>query len=261
MRRHVLAVVVLAVLAGCGGLSTGGGEETPTVTPAPVPDQGSMDGVSADRIDGERIAHDHETILANASYTATESVRLQRDGNATVLARTHVQAAENGTLVRAEEGFTERNDGEPTTTVDVWWNGDRGAHRESFGEHQFYHDVPDLNLSRYVLLGEGYRDVFDAVQVMSVERGDDAVVITGAFDDATVVPRTGALGAVENATISMRIRGDGLVERMAIGYDANYATHGRHRVRYALSYTDVGATAVEPPAWLRNFSGFDDTDG
>lgn len=251
--RRVVAVVVIAVLAGCGGFSADGGAGTaaPTLTPAPVPVDGvaDLDGISRNAVDAEAVLARHRQRLANVSYAATETFRVGPAGNASYRQRTRLSAAAGDGPVAIEEEIAA--DGSYVGRgTDLWWNGERAVYRyavESGRETYYYADERPAEPLR---VRKRLRGVLETVTVARVDESGDGIVVAGYLENESVVPRTRYLTDVDDASVSLRVRESGLVDRVAIEYDARHQDRGRQRVRYSYRVTDVGATRVTPPQWL-----------
>lgn len=260
MRPRVLAVAVLAVLAGCGGLTTGGdAPATSTLTPAPVPDLGlpAAEGVGDGGIDAEQIVDKHREILEANDYTLTETIRVGPSDNASYHERTRAHVAAGGTPLLIDDEITAAREGYLGRGTDVWWNGDRAFYRYTFagGQHSYYY--VDQQPSGHLYIDRRLDDVLGAVSITNIEAGPgNSTIVAGTIDDTSVVPATTELRAMENATVTVQIRGDGVVSRMALGYDAIYYDQGRQRVRYTYRIRDVGSTTVAPPDWLKHLEEF-----
>lgn len=262
--RRSLAVVLLAVLAGCGGISASdGGGERATLTPAPVPDDGpaALEGVMSDRIDGEILVANHEATLANTSYTAIETLRMGPPENATYERRTVMSVAKGGAPFHVEETVDGPITRVSSVATDVYWNGEYAYFRQPWGGGESVHYDRRSQPSDTLEIEGQLTDLLASVSVASVERGDgDATIVSGSLENASALPRRDGLSEAHNATLTMRIESDGIISRMAIGYDAEDYYDGRHRVRYTYRVTDVGETTVERPEWLEKFDDIDDAD-
>lgn len=259
---RLLALVLLAMLAGCGGLSTtdGGGGET-TLSPAPVPDDGpvALEGVMSDRIDAATLVENHEATLENTSYTAIETLRMGPAENATFERRTVMTVAEGGAPFRVDEEVDGPASRVSSLSTDVYWDGEHAYFRQPWGGGESVTYDRRNNPSDTLEIEGRLTDVLSTVSVSSVERGSgDATIVSGSLENATVLPQRDGLSEAHNVTMTMRIESNGIITRMAIGYDAEDYYDGRQRVRYTYRVTDIGSTEVEPPAWLEQFDDIDD---
>lgn len=256
-RWRVLAVVALAVLAGCSAFSPAGGGtdggDTPTVTPAPVPGEAVPlnEGPAGVRLESQRIVADHRAVLANESHVVEEVIRVGPADNASFRQRTRLTSAAGGTPFYADGDVAVQHDDYVGRGTDVWWDGERAHYRYSFavGQHT-YADDDDRPDDRLLLDGR-LEPVLDALHVTEVrQRRDGSLDVAGVLNDTEAVPRPERALAVENATMSLRLRPSGVVDRLAIGYNATYHDMGRHRVRYSYRVGSVGTASVTPPEWV-----------
>lgn len=261
MRWRVLAVVALAMLAGCGGFSTGSDDgAVSTVTPAPVPDAGlpAAEGVEVDGIDPAVIVENHNSALEDRSYTITERIRIGSSANVSYRQRTTAYVAPAADTVHIDTEITTVGPGFDSRETDVWWNGERTLYRYTFPgeEHAYYH--VDQRPSGHLHYDGRLDDVLGAVEVVSVENGPgESSVVSGYLNDTRVVPRNRHLSKIENASVSMRIGEDGVVSKLAIGYTASHDDE-RERVRYTIRFSSVGSTSAEPPAWAETAAAVED---
>lgn len=256
---RVVAVAVLVLVAGCGGMpSSDDGGDTPTLTPAPVPDDGpaAVEGVMTDRIDAEAIVANHWAALSNTSYTAVETLRMGTADNATYERRTVKYVAPGGAPFQVEENVTGPVTRVSSLSTDLWWDGEVAYYRRALGgSESAYFDRDDEPADPLTMHGR-FAEILSAVSVSSIERGPgDSTIVAGSIENSSVVPRRDGLSVPNNATMTMRIESDGVVSRLAIGYDATDYYDGSQRVRYTYSVVDVGSTEVEPPDWLSAFDG------
>jgi len=120
MRWRVTGVVVLLVLAGCGGLDGPAGTETltPAPVPADAPDEGPgatvAPGVWADgRLDAEVLAAAHRAAIEDAAFVWRASrTRAGRLGNVSTRTESHEEiAVVNDTVYRHISAEIHRIDG------------------------------------------------------------------------------------------------------------------------------------------------------
>ncbi|MFC7177111.1 DUF7537 family lipoprotein [Halosegnis marinus] len=249
MRRPVLALCLLVLLAGC---SLGGTD--PTATPTPTDEltpENAPPGVTAD--DG--------TLTDPDALLAAHTARLNESGfvtevrvNATLVRNGEPTAVPRRQVVRAEAGLVEYNNTvlNPGSRFDVWGNTTvqavrleaGGGVRYGSGEPQDAATLSGENLvSRYLSAGEW------TVTNTTVENGTTLHTLrsTGLPADPAAVPENATdvreYGAVVIVDDEGRIRyfearGDYTVD----GYEGSFL------VRQRLVSTD--APAVERPAWV-----------
>jgi hypothetical protein len=244
-------LVVLAVLAGCGGPASDVSD--PTLTPAPVPTaQQFPPGVSDDGVSASTLVAAHENRLLATNFTATVERRVV-DTNGTIARswRRHRVAAGgeqyfgqyNRTFVRfgirrpvdsvaywaGADGFASRFGGDGSATLD--WSTDRDR-------------ALDLDGSRQL------RRSLGVLSVAATERRDDGVVLTatGASNPAAL-PGPAYVEQRRNVSARLDVRRDGLVTDWRVTYDARL--DGRPvRVLTTVRISEVGTTTVPRPDWV-----------
>lgn len=253
----VLAVVALALLAGCGGIATSGdGGTTPTLTPAAVPGEDLPVGEGPDGVylKVDHVVDAHRGTLANESHTIVETLRVGPADNATYFQRTAITVGDGGDPIAVDRDRRVDHRGYVGRGTDAWWDGERSYYRYAFEVGQYTYQSGDDPPPRQLHVEDRFRDVLATLNVAEVRyRQDGSIYVDGAIDEPDTVPRNRFVTAVNNATMSLELDGDGTVDRMAIGYDASYFDRGTLRVRYTYRLTDVGATEPSPPKWLEQF--------
>lgn len=258
-RSRTLAVVVLTIIAGCGGFPAGGDDiDTPTITPAPVPETESplSEGIDTDGVDGRTIVDTHRTALDGESYTLVETLRVGPSDDPHFLQSTQVLMGPNGSSLYVDANLTVSRSEPRDERTEIWWNGERALYRYSFGAdwERFYSD--DERPSNYLRIQGRFEDLLGSLDVSRVENNPDhSMIIAGSVDDRLAVPRTRHVTDVENATMSIHIDADGVVDRLAVGYDASYHDDNRHRVRYSFQVSAVSSTVPTRPPWTQRFNG------
>lgn len=254
-RWRVLAVVALAVLAGCSVFSGngGGGGDTPTVTPAAVPGEAVPinEGPAGVRLESERIVANHRAVLANDSHVVEEILRVGPADNASFRQRVRITRASGGTPFYVDGDVAVSHEDYVGRGTDVWWDGEEAHYRYSFSIGQYTYSVDDERPDDRLHVDGRFEPVLDALHANEVrQRRDGVLYVAGVLNDSDAVPRPRRAIAIENATMSLRIRPSGVVDRLAIGYNATYHDLGRHRVRYSYRVTSVGTATVAPPEWV-----------
>lgn len=262
----LVLVAVLALLAGCGGLGSapdpgpaGDGGPTGTVTPVAPPDLADpiVPGVYPVAVNGSVLGDAHHRALIGRSFTlrtaltttGEEGRRYRRTGTRRV--------GPGGVPMAISQNFSFRTNG--SAAYGLYYDGNASVVRQrSVGG--------GVSISRYevappVDATERYRLVrtFDALALYGVERAGEGVRVTGAVRGAAGVPTPPATEDPRNATLTAEVGPDGVVERLAVGYEATYRTE-TVRVRYALRFVEVGSTTVGRPAWAANAAGEPETD-
>lgn len=259
----VLAVVALALLAGCGGFAADGDGATPTLTPAAVPGENVPVGEGPDGVylKVDHVVDAHRGTLANDSHTLVETLRVGQSDNESYFQRTTIAVGAGGVPVAVDRDRRVDHRGYVGRGTDAWWDGQRTYYRYAFEVGRHSYQVGEDAPPRQLHIDGRFRDVLAALDVAEVRyRGDGSIHVAGAIDEPSTVPRNRFVTTVHNATMSIQLRSDGTVERMAIGYDASYFDGGIQRVRYTYRVTDVDSTDPAEPAWLEEFDGTDSDD-
>lgn len=253
VRGRVLAVALLALLAGCGGFAGGNaGTPTPTLTPATVPTADPAQPDGNDHVAPERVPARHRSALAGSSYTINETVRVGPAGNASLGQWTTFEIGADDEAIRSNEEVETAPENGRWREADAWWNGQRWFYRFTWqdGTNRYDHTVgPPM---RSLPIDGRLDELFDAFSVSSVEQRGNGTVLAGSLQ-TQIVPRLETLSAIENATMSVRVSQHGVVTRIAIGYDARFRNDTRRHVRMTYSVTEVDATTVERPPWRDQF--------
>lgn len=267
MRRlRLLVLVAVLALAGCSTATTAtGGPDTPTLTPAPVPEDApgarSDDyppGVTADGVARPlRLVTRHAAVLRNASYT----VRTERTvsyGNGTLRRRSTMTAAFAAGKTRYYQVFERAG-----PTVDHW---ERYADGERLFEAIMWNETTKYYVPRERVRARAYPDrlVGDPVRqdelyvvltalnttVEPVVRSGNRryrVTATGLHDPEFLAAWT-YVDAIETVSLTLLVTPEGVVERYRFAYTT---TEGSRRVRVTetVRYSEIGTTTVRPPAW------------
>jgi hypothetical protein len=280
-RLPSLAAVALLVLAGCSVGPVGSdraGVETPTLTPAPVPDEGRQAAVGSDgaraTVGGRRLAPGlrtggvadafalagaHRAVLANRSYTRIDS-RTVVDGNGTLRAtRQELRVAAAGVPFRLHRSAVSADRYDVVSgysDITIYHDGERA----------YYRLVGDGNTSYGVDTGAspgeveadrtGQEELLGLLtsfewEVQRVEIGGEPryrltstrLVAPATLDDAFLLtdPR--------DAEIRMLVGSEGRVYRYRAEYDTTY--DGRTvGVTETVRWSDVGTTDDIEPSWL-----------
>lgn len=228
------------------------GDGTPeSVTPAPVPtmEPSLVPGVADDAIDAERLLGRHEAALDDTSFTMTSRYRARTPGGDTAYELdTRITRGPAGRFFYRRAEPTEVR---PTAVnlTEVWWNGNLTRYRYTYGSGEV--DVVTFGQRSTIDLDRSY--VYDQIlSGLTVTRAqgfeDGGARVTGRLSNASAVPTAGDLERPRNASATVRLRDDGLIEAVAVGYDGIYRGN-RTDVRFTVRFENVGSTTVEPPAW------------
>lgn len=247
----VLAVVLLA---GCSGVAGPGGapEETPTVTPAPVPDSDARfaPGVTAGGMNVSTVLDAHQERLRNRSHTVTRTLAVRNRSTDAVQWRERERArvAADGSRYVLTTNYSEPRPFDGLVRSTLYYDGiavRRSSYAngttatETFGR-QTSVDLTNAGLLRRIL--------FQLTEVQVRSGAGDATLVAGTVPYPRILPRPPNARATGTATASIRITSAGLVERVVVGYDAA-SGGGPARVRLSATVTNVGATTVSEPSW------------
>lgn len=268
-----LAFIVLLTLAGCSGLSLEGTTtpERSELTPAPVPD--AVDGSGPPGIaDGEvtsvrLLGQAHGAALNELSYTVASN-RTVVYPNETVRSqiRTRVAVERDGTHLADVSVRGPRAPvllGRPPASATFWSDGERNLRRLERDNRTVYNEYtpPDSYA--------GTRSFWVQSVALDGTPTRDVTRTLGSFRTLTVAERAGASneslirgralwedesvtsGAVDptNATLTARVRNDGLVAAYRVRYTARTPDGERIRVIQSVRFENVGQTTVERPSW------------
>lgn len=259
MTVRLVLVVLLALTAGCSTFGTAG--DTPTVTPAPVPEQNETTpanplppGVTGNGVsDPARLALAHVQATSGQSYT-------WRDRSASI------RKLDNGTLQTElrQVAYVENE-----TTYTYWTNR---RPDETDGPFSFYRNYTeyadeDGRSARYVDSGEViYREyptrparsrvgseAGDAIRrYLHVENATVAVTLVDGERYYTINGTGNALPSgweISNYTVNATVSPDGFVRQLAVSYVRTQGDE-REAISYEYRYSRVGNTTVEPPDWV-----------
>lgn len=273
MRVAALAVVLLAVLAGCNALPGGGsGGTTATVTPAPLPAaSGFPPGVTESGVeDPIALSSAHRALVDDRSYTLGAE-RVVRYRNGTLRSRLRLRvalAADRSYLANAATAgpYAPVFLGRPPAQGVYWSNGTVYLRKFTRKNETTYNRFGTRNDGAgtwgywvtTVPFGGGrgdpetfYREVFGSVPTRTVQRQtvDGTVVYrlegtragTGGFDRD--------VANVTDLRLDATVTAEGLVRTMSLRYAG--VTDGEPvAVHWTVTYRNVGNTTVERPAWF-----------
>ncbi|MBX0295133.1 hypothetical protein EGH23_09610 [Halomicroarcula sp. F27] len=257
MDARTLVVACAIFLAGCGGFPVSDGPEV--ITPAPVPTDGVQypPGATADGVVPSVLANAHAGSLSTTSYTLSARQEI-RDADGDVVRRTERThwVAPNASTYRGrfEQNVSEYRTGPATTRVDYWANRTIVATR-------YVNERGEVTLLRWPAgNGDLLADLSDeqrlagelaAVETRVAGRTDDGGVVLVSTRARETEELTTPLfvSDVENVTVRMRVRYDGVVVARRLAYDATLGSRSVHVVR-TVRVTNLGVTTVERPVWV-----------
>lgn len=271
MSRWVVVVALVAGFAGCGAPSLAG-SQTPTdgVTAAPVPDPGASPvapGVTTAGVaDPVALQEAHLARLRGGDFRLRQ-VRVERDANGTLTARTNLTAAfsDDGRylIARTFTGSTHETTGTAGSRVE--YGGTNATVRIARAPNgtvrsRVARPPPTETVPRSALLKAPY----SARTILLVFRGVDVDTVTHAGDRLRLsgagVANRAALRSLLSPTLIERLRAvrldavvapDGLVRRLEFSYTV-VLDDRRVSVSLTIEYTDVGTTTLTRPAWAAN---------
>lgn len=262
MRRRLVLVAILLVLAGCSDVSFGGSgpEAAPgdTVTPVPVTETEATPngtdagddlppGVDADGdVDPAVLWASHVSSLGGESYTWT--VRFENGGSDGRFVRR--------ALVDGETFRVEQTRPEPGPNTSLYVNESGGFLRSVAGGETSYERLRVAGgPEQYVFADEAVRRFLDGPQfdVTTVERRGETYYRLHAARGAAPAALDGPRAEVTNYTATAYVAPEGFVRTLAVEYDRLVRGH-RARVSLRFDYSDVGSTAPVPPEWVSNVS-------
>lgn len=267
MRPFGLALVVLlVVLAGCGGAGPSGGDTpTGTVTPAPVPDDGAVDrsrpdrlapGLAADGVfDAGRLARAHGDRLAGRPFTRSRTDTRRVNGSLRQRDETTLMYAAGGDRFRYRlNQTTQRAEGVERSEIDRYADGTRVLVASR-----------DANGTEYEVLAGPNGDAYTPAQVFPRNAtGEASLARLFRLVDVTVTDRRTVDGRrhyrvetparqdippLRNISLVATVTESGLIRDYRLSYDI---TRGEQRVRIVVTvaYDRLDRTTVEPPPWL-----------
>lgn len=256
--RHKLAtvaVVALLVFAGCSA-GGGGGDATTTQTgPNGTTTQGDAGDVSdpvyETPLDGQTVAENHKSVIADANTFTLVSTSNQSQGNQTASSESTLKAVYDS----GEYSSVQQSRGR---TVEQYVFGNGTAYQRfelSTGDVRY--SVPQRTANASTLAGGQIGTFVDAFEYefVGTETVDGAETqvyeASGVSDLNTSAPAFSQLDTenVSSVGAHLYITEDGLVKQF--GYDLDLTTRGQEAsVSVTQRFTNLGETTVEPPAWI-----------
>jgi hypothetical protein len=255
MTVGTLLVVALSLTAGCSQPLIGDGapEETPTVTPVPIAEDGSRGaddgrlggeelapGVQSDGIaDPARLLAAHDEALSNRSYTVRLSSRRETNQSTTVTYGRAVRVGEDGHFHYVLT--TETPGGE--YRIERWRGAETAAEAVTEKGNTTYRRLEDPAIPNLLTGGDLWR-LFVALPADVEAIGDR---------DGTAVHRVtggpGELPPLSNVTYAVEVTERGLIRAYEVRYDLAGRTPGT-TVTVTATVSGVGETTVERPPWV-----------
>lgn len=253
--RRVIVLVVLVLAGGCVGLFESG--ESPTsVTPVPVDDPPAPGVPPADanaavqlRVETDRLLAANRQVRTNGSYTLSRSVVVEGPNSSLRL--------QHGQRVGAEGAVIERvaaNGSGQIAPVFVngtlWQNGPTRWTRFRLPNGDLVTNrMPSLDSSPFIT-GRPLAERVIPGTDFSVESRQDGALLrsTGTVSiDRAVLPAS--MDDIQEASVTVRVRNDGLVRKIAVTYDA--VVGGEEvSVRINQRVVETGTASLSRPAWV-----------
>ena len=270
---RTLAVTVLLVLAGCGGVSFGGddagtntvapaleGTPSPTPTPTPTPTPGFEErlppGITTDSVDTRTLASSHEgeverfsrTTVRTVTYIATNGTTLASSEYRT---ETELIGSRSRILVNTNTtGVAPRQVGVTPANISYWGNGSVSGNR------RVQNGSVEVNTQRgplpaLIRSDTTGRDVvflaFSSVELTNVT----ALGEVDGRQRFQVQGRADSVGTLQgsNATLSAVVSEIGIVHQFRFAYTAQ--RQGRTvRIVQTFRLVDFKNTTAPPPEWF-----------
>lgn len=263
MRLRLVGLLALVIAtAGCSAF-VGGGEPTPTLTPAEVPDPPTptetgttvAPGVStSEATDPVVLAQHHVAAAQGTSYVYREEYREIVGNERTAdVQSAHRIVVENDTVYRrvipSYDGWIDGDDhhlvgygeyADGSTLYRSWHRGDAGR------VYQFHRNPGErTSYARYAAGPiERYLDLTDpTITRMDVEGSTAAHFQVSGTNVSLPTARD-----VDDYRVRAVVREDGFVKRLDVEYDTS--VDGRDlEIGYNFSYRSIGSASVTPPTW------------
>lgn len=263
--RRVLAMVVLLVVAGCGGAPRDGG----TLTPAPIPDGGSgtatttttpTGGPLASAVgpagpDPFALAEAHGDALAGRSYTTVRTLSVVGANGTLRRVNTTARVAPGGAPVRLVKRAWSAPGYAVTPAADsvaIWYDGAATVYRVGEG-NATYHTRGLASLASPLddLDGEGRLvSTFAGFQRWNGACDPSGCRLVGTDPRGTSSLELPLLvRSPSNATVRVRLTPEGRVERLRLTYEARADGRAVTVVR-ELRFVAVGRTDITRPDWV-----------
>lgn len=262
MRVGLLAVVALALTAGCAGLG-GGDSTTEEFTPAPVPevsttdeasnrvapglspggvsDVGSLARAHREALDGTaytwRFEEASESTRENVTYPTGQSSVLRVESDRRYLYHTDSRSDVTGDGPRFFGNYTEFADGDARY---VRYNGFETQGNWTY-DRRSGQDATSSFAPRATDGIRLYLDLDNPVVIRTSESAPERYRIVGHPESIR------GIGPVEEADVDAVVTADGFVRSLRAEF---VAPDQQRRYRYQFEYTRVGTTTVEEPDWV-----------
>jgi hypothetical protein len=251
MRRAVLALCGLVLLAGCSGLA-GDGPATP-VEPAPVPVDPPPGVSESGSVDSVALLSSHVGLLRDGSATVVER-RSERFANGSLrfdrTTRTYHGPVDRFYVIQTIEGTDPRAYGATEGRYERWANGTVGVSAVRTGDGVEYEPAypGQFRINQF----ERLYPLFATLEPTVRERRRDGRAVFVARASRARLPSgfgDGPVTDLRNVSFRATIRPDGLVRSYRLSYTGT-VDGSRVRVVEELRYRDVSKTTVPRPEWV-----------
>lgn len=258
MNTRVAVVLVVAAVAGCSSFGPAG--QTPTVTPAPVPESTATPkentlppGVTGGGdVAAGRLAQAHRDAVDGLSYDwRTNRTTIGPRGTKRDDIRKHARVENQSTYLY----WTNRREAPPEDPFS--YLGNYTGYAEPGARFVRYADGADLVYGR-----EDHRTVSDRIEPMATEAIRRYLGVANATVAVTRVdgqryyritateyalPTT---WAISDYSVTAVVSPTGFVRSIDASYTRSLGTESE-RIRYRFRYTEVGTATVDRPAWVQ----------
>jgi hypothetical protein len=246
MNWRIVTVAFAVVLAGCGALGGASdpardpAEETPTLSPVPVPEVTTAPPTLPPGVTGANVSDANALVDAHLSAVQGRSY--------TLTVRVSVDEERSERLFRVETPtryYRIDRLAEPRGDTTQFADGDTLYTRTEYGSAIQYgrFDDPTLSQSQTVMLSRAFLQV-DAVSVAETRvDGELAYELTGQY------PVHPAVSTLANFSLRAIVEPSGFIRSVNVSYVRTGSDAGTNVTR-SFAYSDVDATTVERPAWV-----------
>ncbi|MFB6110952.1 MAG: hypothetical protein ABEJ35_00285 [Halobacteriaceae archaeon] len=260
-----VAVALLVVLAGCGGVlggdgGDGGGTTTaPTSNPGGSPGDGPLPpGVTNSGIaNSTALTNAHEAGLSTDGFTASYEISVTLSSSQ----GTRTQALTQ--TIRATSGLTRffvnstTTQGSQTVSSEYWGNETLALVRNEIGGQTQYQTLPDsINRSSRFTLASSLGQLLQIADysVTGRETVDGQTLVTLTADSVNSSLGSGQGGVinaenVSNVSSTAVITTDGIIQEFTLSFNATTA-NGEASYQISFEVTGQGGVSVSRPAWV-----------
>ncbi len=252
-RYAALSLAVVLALAGCSALGTGGQQPT-EVTPVPAGEvDRSQVALTEGVVDAQSTVWAHSEAALSTNYTVRVTQHtVWPNGTDLREMRRYREVARGGTSYR---GYVRFDTAVPALqefgTTAYWTNGTAVATRFNNPLRQIQTRIWTTNSSGPVDSPSNSPQLRYLLQATSptVTADDEVVTLAGSQPAPQRLELPPNLEEPRNLTTRFRVRGDGLIHRWRVAYNA---TFGGETVRVVRTghILDTGETTVRRPAWV-----------